>query len=168
MDFSNPVETLEKFQALIVDAGIVSERYSGLLTRYQEAPIKDQAYATSRIDEAYALIKECKAAQDKMHGDKSLRIRVGGKSELIKSASSRKSNSKHRRQSIDLLGVRCPFNYVKTKLKMETLSSGEILEVLLDAGEPANNVPKSIQNDGHKVLLLEKVDNHFKLVIEKV
>ena len=71
------------------------------------------------------------------------------------------------RQNIDLLGVKCPFNYVKTKLKMETMESGQVLEVLLDEGEPAKNVPKSIQNDGHKVLSLDKVENHFKLVIEK-
>ena len=77
-----------------------------------------------------------------MHSDKSLRIRIGGEGETAKAATNPENGSK--RQSIDLLGVRCPFNYVKTKLKMETMSSGEILEVLLDDGEPANNVPKSI------------------------
>ena len=48
------------------------------------------------------------------------------------------------------------------------MEPGQVIEVLLDAGEPAENVPKSIRNDGHKILALDKVSGHFKLVIEKV
>ena len=70
-------------------------------------------------------------------------------------------------QSIDLLGVKCPFNYVKTKLKLETMQSGQRLEVLLDDGEPATNVPRSVQNDGHKLLSHVEENGHHKIVIEK-
>ena len=68
---------------------------------------------------------------------------------------------------LNLLGVKCPFNYVKTKLKLETMATGSKLEVLLDDGEPIKNVPRSIQNDGHKLLSQDKIDNHYKIVIEK-
>ena len=56
---------------------------------------------------------------------------------------------------------------VKTKLKLEGMASGDSLEVLLDQGEPEKNVPRSIQNDGHKVLSMEKTSGHFKMVIKK-
>ena len=163
MDFADPLEALAKFQALIVDAGIVSERFSGLLDRYTQDLAQEGKVASGRLEEAEALTDECKAAHDKMQNDKSLRIRVGG--DVIDSTTPTGNGSESHK--IDLLGVKCPFNYVKTKLKLETMLSGKILEVLLDDGEPAKNVPNSIQNDGHKIISLDKIDGHFKLVIEK-
>ena len=78
-----------------------------------------------------------------------------------------KLGTKSDKTSIDLLGVKCPFNYVKTKIKLETMAPGSILEVLLDSGEPSENVPKSIKNDGHKVVSLVEEQDHYKLTIEK-
>jgi sulfite reductase (ferredoxin) len=71
----------------------------------------------------------------------------------------------------DLRGVACPLNYVKTKLKLEMMDSGERLEVWLDAGEPIKNVPLSLKNDGHKLLLqepLEAAAAHYRILVEKV
>ncbi|MEQ1848566.1 MAG: sulfurtransferase TusA family protein, partial [Nitrospira sp.] len=50
---------------------------------------------------------------------------------------------------LDLRGVICPYNFVKTKLKLETLEQGQVLSVLLDDGDPIRNVPRSVQNEGH-------------------
>ena len=69
---------------------------------------------------------------------------------------------------LDLRGVICPTNYVKTKLKLEEMNQGEILEIILDAGEPIANVPRSIKEEGHKIIKVEKVNSHFRLLIEKV
>lgn len=72
------------------------------------------------------------------------------------------------KQILDLKGVKCPYNYVKAKLKLEELTSGEELEVYLDDGEPIANVPRSLENDGHIILAIEKIDDaHFKLLIKK-
>jgi len=71
----------------------------------------------------------------------------------------------------DLRGVACPLNYVKTKLKLEMMDAGEKLEVWLDAGEPIKNVPMSLKNDGHKVLLQEALEPeaaHYRVLVEKV
>ena len=61
-------------------------------------------------------------------------------------------------QSIDLRGVSCPLNYVKTKLKLEELEPGNVLEVLLDDGEPIMNVPRSAREDGNKILEVKKLE----------
>ena len=108
------------------------------------------------------LVEECKEVQEKMQSDKSLRIRVGSDDPKEKTTGSADTLT-----SIDLLGVKCPFNYVKTKIKLETMASGSILEVLLDDGEPSENVPKSIKNDGHKIISLIEEQGHYKLTIEK-
>ncbi|MBI5641917.1 MAG: sulfurtransferase TusA family protein [Deltaproteobacteria bacterium] len=68
---------------------------------------------------------------------------------------------------LDLRGVMCPINFVKTKLKLEALEAGEILELVLDSGEPIANVPKSIKEEGHKILEVKKDGEHFRLKIQK-
>ncbi len=70
-------------------------------------------------------------------------------------------------EELDLRGVICPYNFVKTKLKLDTLEIGSQLAVLLDEGDPIINVPKSIMNEGHEVLTQEKVDVYYRIVIQK-
>lgn len=52
---------------------------------------------------------------------------------------------------LDLRGVACPLNWVKTKLALERLQPGDELSVRLDAGEPLDSVPRSAREDGHAV-----------------
>ena len=54
-------------------------------------------------------------------------------------------------QALDLTGVACPMNWVKTKLALERLAPGDELAVRLDAGEPLESVPRSAREDGHAV-----------------
>jgi len=70
--------------------------------------------------------------------------------------------------ALDLRGVLCPTNFVKTKLKLEEMNSGEILEIVIDEGEPIANVPRSIKEEGHKIIKVEKLNSHFRLLIEKI
>jgi tRNA 2-thiouridine synthesizing protein A len=70
-------------------------------------------------------------------------------------------------QNIDLRGVSCPLNYVKTKLKLEEMEVGQVLEVLLDDGESIVNVPRSAKDDGHKILEIEQIEGFFKVLIRK-
>lgn len=70
-------------------------------------------------------------------------------------------------EELDLRGVICPYNFVKTKLKLETMSSGKVLAVLLDDGEPIRNVPQSVQNEGHIVLHQEPKESAFRIFIQK-
>jgi tRNA 2-thiouridine synthesizing protein A len=70
-------------------------------------------------------------------------------------------------EELDLRGVICPYNFVKTKLKLESMEIGAQLMVLLDEGEPIRNVPQSITNEGHQILKQEKVGRYFMIVIQK-
>lgn len=71
-------------------------------------------------------------------------------------------------QALDLKNVPCPLNFVKTKLKLEEMKEGEVLEIFLDDGEPITNVTSSVKEEGHKILKVEKVNNYWKLVVKKV
>ena len=69
--------------------------------------------------------------------------------------------------SIDLRGVLCPMNFVKTKLKLEEMETGQVLEVFLDDGEPMRSVPRSVKEEGHKVVQVENMGKAYKLLIKK-
>ena len=72
-------------------------------------------------------------------------------------------------EHIDLRGVPCPLSFVKAKLRIERIQSGQLLELWLDQGEPVEQVPNSLSVDGHKILsLIEHEDKFFTLLVEKV
>ena len=69
--------------------------------------------------------------------------------------------------SLDLRGVPCPMNSAKTIVQLEIMDTHEILEVLLDDGEPIENVPESIEEEFYKIIKKKKIDNKcWKILIE--
>lgn len=53
--------------------------------------------------------------------------------------------------ALDMTGVPCPMNWVRTRLALEELDAGQALLVTLDPGEPLDSVPRSAREDGHEV-----------------
>ena len=51
----------------------------------------------------------------------------------------------------------CPITFVKTRLLIEAMSSGEKAELLLRGSEPIENVPGSVEELGHAVLDFGKI-----------
>ncbi|EEG77657.1 sulfurtransferase TusA family protein [Dethiobacter alkaliphilus] len=71
-------------------------------------------------------------------------------------------------KTLDITGDQCPMTFVKTKLALEGIEAGQFLEVFLNSGEPVKNVPRSLRNEGHKVVALEKQDDGtYRLLVEK-
>ncbi|MFN2466099.1 MAG: sulfurtransferase TusA family protein [Candidatus Dormibacteria bacterium] len=64
---------------------------------------------------------------------------------------------------LDLRGTACPLNYVKTRLELDRMQAGEVLEVWLDLGEPERQVPRSLRMDGHAVDVLPAQADHVRL-----
>ena len=70
-------------------------------------------------------------------------------------------------EQLDLRGTPCPLNFVRTKLKLEKMASGALLEVWLDPGEPIEQVPDSLTMDGYGVELIEDCGKHFALQVRR-
>lgn len=69
---------------------------------------------------------------------------------------------------LDITKEHCPMTFVKTKIALSKLNTGDILEVLLLEGEPLQNVPKSSTEQGYKVLEVMHVEGQVhKILIEK-
>lgn len=66
---------------------------------------------------------------------------------------------------LDLRSIECPLNFVRTKIQLEKMKTGEILEVWLDPGEAIESVPKGVIEEGHEILSQEKAENYFKILI---
>ncbi|RYZ43984.1 MAG: sulfurtransferase TusA family protein [Myxococcaceae bacterium] len=70
--------------------------------------------------------------------------------------------------TLDITREVCPMTYVRTKLKLESLPSGTLLEVLLKGEEPLKNVPRSARDEGHEVVSLEpRGDGTHRLLVRK-
>jgi TusA-related sulfurtransferase len=61
-------------------------------------------------------------------------------------------------KNLDIRGEKCPYTLVKTKLGIESIEVGQIMEVILDYPEAAGSVPKAMENYGHAVLKVEKIN----------
>ena len=59
--------------------------------------------------------------------------------------------------------------FVKTKIALHGLKTGDILDVRILKEEPLDNVPKSVSGEGHKVLAVELIGGEvYHILIEKV
>jgi sulfite reductase (ferredoxin) len=177
MDPSTDSETVSEFERRFADRNVVPASYRNLATQIDDLGPKDTTpdFARTKIDFARGFVEACKAATEQMGKDLKLKTEqesAESPSQALQSSEASAGPSAPAGAPVyDLRGVACPLNYVKTKLKLEMMDDGERLEVWLDAGEPIKNVPMSLRNDGHKILIQEPLEPeaaHFKILVEKV
>lgn len=68
---------------------------------------------------------------------------------------------------LDLRGTPCPINFVRTKLRLEKMQPGTLLEVWLDPGEPIEQVPDSLTMEGYGVEQIEERSGFFALQVRR-
>lgn len=68
---------------------------------------------------------------------------------------------------LDLRGTPCPLNFVRTKMRLEQLEPGQLLEVWLDAGEPIEQVPDSLKMSGYGIEALAPQDDFYALQVRR-
>jgi TusA-related sulfurtransferase len=56
---------------------------------------------------------------------------------------------------VDVRDVACPLTWVRTRIALERLAVGQEVEVLLRAGEALENVPRTAEEEGHRVVARE-------------
>jgi TusA-related sulfurtransferase len=68
---------------------------------------------------------------------------------------------------LDLTGVPCPQNAARSLLVLMTMDTGDIVEIIIDDGEPIALVPESIEDEGHTILSqLQRDDGQWVLRVE--
>ncbi len=162
-------EVLKSFKEKTVASGIVgSETLAGYESQTRRLHQGNPTAAIGReyVEAARQLIEECRNAFQRMDA----KLRIQGDSDGHPAAAGppqEQAVSAGPTARMDLRGVKCPMNYVKAKLKLETMEVGETLELLIDPGEAYENVPRSLRDDGQSIREDEHLDPHYRLLIEK-
>jgi sulfite reductase (ferredoxin) len=177
LDPATDAEVFQEFERRLVPKHIVSAIYNDLGKQVGDLGPKNTTAQSAREKMLFAkgFVDACRTATEKMGQD----LKLAPTAEIPASALAAPPPptvpaapaAPTGAPVYDLRGVACPLNYVKTKLKLEMMDAGEKLEVWLDAGEPIKNVPMSLKNDGHKVLLQEALEpdaTHYRVLVEKV
>jgi tRNA 2-thiouridine synthesizing protein A len=69
---------------------------------------------------------------------------------------------------LDISGEVCPMTFVRTKLVLEQMAVGQVLNIKLRDGEPRHNVPRAIRDHGHEIVsLLPAGGDLYELVVRK-
>ena len=164
--------TVKEFRVRFFEPGIVFPGFGAHLFKAAEEDTTafDRELTHRRVEEATLFVEEAHNVYGRM------RIRqeeeAGSKKREARPARIPKAQPKTEPveeivDSLDLKGVACPFNYVQAKIRLETMDVGQLLEITIDDGEPIENVPKSLTNDGHEITDTKKVGGHYRLVIRK-
>lgn len=180
LDPATDAEIFQEFERRLAHKGVVPATYRDLGKQVGDLGPKETTVQSAQDKMAFAkgFVDACRVATEKMGKDLKLApvpeaavpamAATPVPSPLVSAAA---ISAAPTAPVYDLRGVACPLNYVKTKLKLEMMNAGEQLEVWLDAGEPIKNVPMSLKNDGHKVLLQEALEpeaTHYRVLVEKV
>ncbi len=71
-------------------------------------------------------------------------------------------------EELNLIGVKCPLNFVKAKIKLDKMPASENLKIILDSQENCESVIKSLNTEGYEsISILENTEDNFWEIIVK-
>ena len=72
-------------------------------------------------------------------------------------------------ETVDITDKVYPLTFVKAKVALEELDDGEVIAIRMNDGEPVQNVPRSVKEEGHQILkLVDNEDGTYNLIVRKV
>ena len=159
IDTSSENEIFSEFKRQFIESGLVGIQYSEIIDK---AIRNDRSSLFSSRNSVLSLSRD----MNKLYAtlDDSLQFHAAFE---LKTESLENRNPLVPDQTKNLRGVACPMNFVKTKVALSSMKSGELLEVLLDNGAPVENVPKSVELEGHKIETQEPKDGFWSVLIRK-
>ncbi len=164
------------FEKHFVYKGLISGKFSNLKKRWaryysgllDEKGITEEIAFMEDFSQAVTDLHSTMDANMKFAAEKEMEAKEG-KPEPAEAASAEPTAEKGEADVfMDLRGVKCPINYVKAKIRLETMQAGQTLRIYLDDGEPIKNVPTSLSNDGQEIVRQEQTaEGHFDLIVKK-
>jgi len=164
---AEPKTTAESFTLFIdhfINEGLIDETFKDLIETARLSPDYD---FTGKESEIFALADSVVRLYEGM--DDSLQFKtVSKKTAVVETGPTvQELPNTDKIRVKDFRGVACPMNFVKTKIELSTMKSGELLEIWLDDGQPIQNVPGSVRNEGHEVKSAIQDGDHWVVLIKK-
>jgi TusA-related sulfurtransferase len=70
-------------------------------------------------------------------------------------------------RALDLRGIKCPLNWAYAKVRLEQMTRGDTLDLLLDDPRGVRDIPRAAEAEGYAVIDLAKTGNSWRVRIEK-
>ncbi len=71
-------------------------------------------------------------------------------------------------RTLDCIGLYCPEPVFQTRLELDKMAVGEVLEMLADDPAAEEDIKSLVKRTGHELLELSKRDNALRFLIRKV
>jgi tRNA 2-thiouridine synthesizing protein A len=55
-------------------------------------------------------------------------------------------------RDLDITTDVCPMTFVRTRLALDKLQTGQLLRIRLKGEEPTHNVPRTVMEQGHEII----------------
>lgn len=176
VDAREPGVVLREFEKHFIDTGLVSDEYRDLLSRargytqgWKQAFEGYEKVIDSLLERVELLYSTLDAKLEFHPPEKGEQSTDAGRDEAQTEESvSRREEATENATELDLRGVDCPLNFVKAKLQLETMDIGDRLAVVLDNGDPVQNVPASFRNEGQTIEKIADLhDGHWQVIVRK-
>ena len=155
-------EIFGAFSEYLITPGWVARKTQYLLDAAMDFKLGDRDGLQDLRDQVEALVKRVEELFLSL--DSNLNFRVDPIEELD---SDDRPGSYAATTELDLRGVACPMNFVRAKVQIEQLAVGEVLDILLDDGEPVRNVPASFAEQGQELLSVTNEGNYHRVRVRK-
>lgn len=185
VDPQDAAGVFDAFKEYFINAGLISKSFLPLVEQAKAEGSEgkyDQAQADALADAVIALYKtmddslQFKVSEENAPAETSSTVASDTSDKAAEPAKPSKPDAPAEPSATtlqpnrkkDLRGVLCPMNFVRTKLELAAMQSGDILEILLDDGKPIENVPGSVKLEGHEVISQkQEPEGHWTVLIRK-
>lgn len=158
------IEVFDQFISLFINEGLISDNFRQLIEKIRNHNTTQLITEKNQIKTLAQTVVDLYENMDDSLQFKSA-PKVNLNQEVTQINEFKQTNIPEKIK--DFRGVACPMNFVKTKIELSTLGAGSLLEIWLDDGQPIQNVPGSVRNEGHEILSLVQVDEYWKILIRK-
>jgi sulfite reductase (ferredoxin) len=167
VDSQNATDIIQAFEKHFIDTGLVPSEFRGLISRARGYLEGWREALEGQADDIGRLLAEVEALFGTLDANLNFhRAESAASNETSASAPVREKPAAV--AELDLRGVTCPMNFVKVKLKLESMETDDLLAVVLDDGEPVQNVPASLRSEGQEVVDTVDLNNgHWRITVRK-
>jgi sulfite reductase (ferredoxin) len=161
VDPRNDTEVFDSFERHFIDTGYIDPAFRPIIAAARSGDNAALSAAGAQTDDLCDAVLELYRSMDNA-------FNFGGAATPAASpvGTDRKGSSADR--SGDYRGVKCPINFTRISIDLSSLRRDQILEALLDDGEPIENVPGSLRAAGHEILERKRVGDYWSLLIKKM
>ncbi|AGK99067.1 sulfurtransferase TusA family protein [Clostridium pasteurianum] len=166
VDTNKDREIFKAFKKDFVDTGYVKAEIGDLFDTLIDFKLGDIKNIADKAEDISYLYNKVRAMYDSLDGQLHITLpKEVEKEETKKNLEDKQENSY---EVIDFRGVKCPINFVKVKVELAKIKSGEKRGFYLDDGAPIDNVPKSVEKEGHRIVDIDtNYDGYNLLIVEK-